>query len=235
MTHVNDSDYHLRDCGLFFHGNRPRARHSHLQRWTGHPGRGHPALRRRSGGAYDWRNPFASQGIFPSASGCPGKSVGKPGRLEARRNPSATEPQVAITIEGREVKVRAWRYNIPGLSGHQVPIYFLDTALPENSPWDQTLTDHLYGGDNRYRFCQEVVLGMGGMAILTALGTTDQVIYHMNEGHSALLALSLLEAQHRGREGSVPAEAEVEAVRRHCVFTTHTPVLPAMTSFPGSW
>ena len=142
------------------------------------------------------------------------------------------EPQVAITIEGREVKVRAWRYNIPGLSGHQVPIYFLDTALPENSPWDQTLTDHLYGGDNRYRFCQEVVLGMGGMAILTALGITDQVIYHMNEGHSALLALSLLEAQHRGRESSVPTEAEVEAVRRHCVFTTHTPVPAGHDQFP---
>jgi starch phosphorylase len=142
------------------------------------------------------------------------------------------EPQVAITIEGREVKVRAWRYNIPGLSGHQVPIYFLDTALPENSLWDQTLTDHLYGGDNRYRFCQEVVLGMGGMAILTALGTTDKVIYHMNEGHSALLALSLLEAQHRGREGSVPTEAEVEAVRRHCVFTTHTPVPAGHDQFP---
>jgi starch phosphorylase len=144
--------------------------------------------------------------------------------------PLALRP--SITIENRQVQVRAWRYDIHGLSGHRVPVYFLDTALPENSPWDQTLTDHLYGGDHHYRLCQEVVLGMGGMAILTALGMTEQVIYHMNEGHSALLALSLLEAQRRGREGPVSTESEVEAVRRHCVFTTHTPVPAGHDQFP---
>jgi starch phosphorylase len=140
--------------------------------------------------------------------------------------------RASVTIEDRQAQVRAWRYDIMGFSGHRVPIYFLDTALPENSPWDQTLTDYLYGGDHHYRLCQEVVLGMGGMAILTALGITDQVTYHMNEGHSALLALSLLEAQRQGGEGPVPAEAEVEAVRRHCVFTTHTPVPAGHDQFP---
>ncbi|RJR34491.1 MAG: alpha-glucan family phosphorylase [Deltaproteobacteria bacterium] len=134
------------------------------------------------------------------------------------------EPKATVIIEGRQVQVRAWRYEVRGLSGHLVPVYFLDTALPENTLWDQTLTDHLYGGDNHYRFCQEVVLGMGGVAILSALGFKEKVIYHMNEGHSALLALSLLESRRRGGEGSVFTEAEVEAVRRQCVFTTHTPV-----------
>ena len=134
------------------------------------------------------------------------------------------EVRAAVTIEGRQVQVRAWRYDILGLSGHRVPVYFLDTALPENSPRDQTLTDHLYGGDHHYRLCQEVVLGMGGVAILSALGFKEKLIYHMNEGHSALLTLSLLESQCQGEEGAVPTEIEVEAVRRHCVFTTHTPV-----------
>ncbi len=142
------------------------------------------------------------------------------------------EVYASVTIEDRQVQVGAWRYEVQGVLGHRVPVYFLNTALPENSPWDQTLTDHLYGGDHHYRLCQEVVLGMGGMAILTALGITEQVTYHMNEGHSALLTLSLLEAQRHEGESPVPTEAAVEAVRRHCVFTTHTPVPAGHDQFP---
>lgn len=142
-------------------------------------------------------------------------------------------PQMTITIEGRQVKVRAWRYEIQGLSGHKVPVYFLDTALPENSPWDQTLTDHLYGGDSHYRLCQEVVLGMGGRALISALAPEDRVIYHMNEGHSALLALSLLESGGQNGRSPAPTEAEVKAVRQQCVFTTHTPVPAGHDKF--SW
>jgi starch phosphorylase len=121
---------------------------------------------------------------------------------------------------------------VRGHYGHTVPVYFLDTALPENSDWDQTLTDYLYGGDDHYRLCQEVVLGMGGMAILSALGLKDKVIYHLNEGHSALLALSLLESMRQGGGASAPTEAEVEAVRQQCVFTTHTPVPAGHDQFP---
>ena len=91
--------------------------------------------------------------------------------------------------------MRAWRYIIRGVSGHEVPVLLLDTAVPENTPWDQTLTDYLYGGDSHYRLCQEVVLGMGGAAILRALGYNGEVHYHLNEGHSALLTLCLLEWQ----------------------------------------
>ncbi len=140
-------------------------------------------------------------------------------------------PRVAVTLEGREVQVRAWRYLVHGLAGH-VPIYFLDTALPENSPWDQTLTDFLYGGDDHYRFCQEVILGFGGVAMLKALGWEGKVIYHLNEGHSALLALSLLERQIEGRGDKIPQEADVEAIRKLCVFTTHTPVPAGHDQFP---
>jgi glycogen phosphorylase len=146
---------------------------------------------------------------------------------------SLMEPVVTVSIEERPVQVRAWRYEIHGLSGYKVPVYLLDTALPENSPWDQTLTDHLYGGDEYYRLCQEVILGMGGLAFLAVLGLEDNVIYHMNEGHSALLALSLLKSQVFKGAGSVPSEAEVEVVRRQCVFTTHTPVPAGHDKF--SW
>lgn len=66
--------------------------------------------------------------------------------------------------------VRAWRYVVRGVFGHTVPVYFLDTGLPENEPWEQSLTDALYDGDTRHRLCQEIVLGMGGVAMLQALG-----------------------------------------------------------------
>jgi glycogen phosphorylase len=172
------------------------------------------------------------QGYFRQHLDAQGNQTESPASWTPEETLEPMEPQVAITIEGRQVRVRAWRYEMHGLTGHQVPVYFLDTALPENSPWDQALTDHLYAGDPHYRLCQEVVLGMGGMAILSALGLKDRVIYHMNEGHSALLALSLLESQRQGGEGAVPTEVEVEAARSQCVFTTHTPVPAGHDQFP---
>ncbi len=72
------------------------------------------------------------------------------------------EPRVSVEIEGRAVQVRAWRHLVTGMSGHTVPVYLLDTDLPDNSPWDRTITDSLYGGDAHYRLCQEMVLGFGG-------------------------------------------------------------------------
>lgn len=133
------------------------------------------------------------------------------------------EPRITVSIEGRRVSVRAWRLPIQGVSGHAVPVYFLDADLPENNPPDRHLTDHLYGGDDRYRLCQEVILGFGGVAMLRALGHSLIHTYHMNEGHSALLALALL-AERTGGLGWEAAAADVEAVRQQCVFTTHTPV-----------
>ena len=102
--------------------------------------------------------------------------------------------RVTVQVEGRVVTVRAWRYDMRGQSGHVVPIYLLDTDLDENSGWDRGLTDHLYGGDTNYRLQQEIVLGMGGARMAHALGLRVNV-YHMNEGHAALLTLALLESQ----------------------------------------
>jgi starch phosphorylase len=84
------------------------------------------------------------------------------------------------------------------------------------------LTDELYGGDSKYRLSQEVVLGMGGVALLRAIGYPDIRTYHMNEGHSGLLVLALLEEQMNG--STVVTPGDIEAVRSQCAFTVHTPV-----------
>jgi starch phosphorylase len=131
--------------------------------------------------------------------------------------------RVTVLIEDRVVTVRAWRYDLEGRFGHVVPIYLLDTDLECNSGWDRGLTDHLYGGDSNYRLQQEIVLGMGGARMANALGLKVNV-YHMNEGHAALLTLALLEGQLGGGPLGAVNETDIEQVRRKCVFTTHTPV-----------
>ncbi|HEV3458046.1 MAG TPA: alpha-glucan family phosphorylase, partial [Thermoanaerobaculia bacterium] len=136
--------------------------------------------------------------------------------------PSANEI-IALTLQGRQVLVRAWRFDVVGVNGHVIPVFLLDTDVEGNDPWDRKLTDHLYGGDTYYRLCQEAVLGLGGIALLQALGCKPEV-YHMNEGHASLLALGLLEEHLAGRPLRDFTEDDIEAVRNQCVFTTHTPV-----------
>ena len=141
-------------------------------------------------------------------------------------------PQTAVTLEGRTVHLRSWRYEVRGEGGFRVPVYFLDTDLAENSEWDRTLTHFLYGGDQHYRLCQEVILGIGGVKMLRALGCENIERFHMNEGHAGLLVLELLdeEARKAGRESIT--HADVEAVKKKCVFTTHTPVPAGQDKFP---
>ena len=131
--------------------------------------------------------------------------------------------RIRVSVEGRDVIVRAWRYDMVGRYGHVVPIYLLDTDLDGNSGWDRGLTDHLYGGDTNYRLQQEIVLGLGGVRMANALGLKVNV-YHMNEGHAALLTLALLESEMGGGPLNSPTESDIQQVRNKCVFTTHTPV-----------
>ncbi len=126
-------------------------------------------------------------------------------------------PTVSVQIAGREVHVAAWRFEVRGVRGGIVPVFLLDTDLDANHPEDRGITASLYAGDARYRLAQEIVLGVGGVKMLEALGATRLGTYHMNEGHSALLALALLERQNA-------ASDPLAAVRELCVFTTHTPV-----------
>jgi starch phosphorylase len=100
-----------------------------------------------------------------------------------------------------------------------VAALFLDTDVAENEPRHRTITDQIYAGDQSHRLRQEAVLGIGGVRMLAALGLPDVATFHMNEGHSALLTLALLEASSRPDD-----PAQVAAVRERCVFTTHTPV-----------
>jgi starch phosphorylase len=150
------------------------------------------------------------------------------GRLEAM------PARATIEVQGRTVKLRAWRHAVTGVHGDVVSVYLLDSDLPENDAWDGTLTDTLYGGDERYRLAQEMVLGLGGVRMLRALGHDNIRAFHMNEGHSALLALGLLEERLDGAPMAVVTEADIDAVRRQCVFTTHTPVPAGHDQFPRS-
>jgi starch phosphorylase len=140
--------------------------------------------------------------------------------------------RASVEIEGRAIHLRAWKYSIRGISGHEVPVYLLDSDLEENTPWDRTITDHLYGGDVHYRLCQEALLGIGGVRILRELGYTQLTSYHMNEGHAALLALGLLEQRLGKPELSSATEEDLEAIRSQCIFTTHTPVPAGHDHFP---
>ena len=124
--------------------------------------------------------------------------------------PLPVEPSIAI--EGRPVRIRAWLREIEGVGGAKLPVLLLDTDLPANAPADRAITGRLYGGDADFRIRQEAVLGLGGKAVLDALGLKISK-YHLNEGHAALLPLALL------ADGMT-----VDAVRACAVFTTHTPI-----------
>lgn len=127
---------------------------------------------------------------------------------------------VQVKIEQRVVRVQAWQYDIVGLSGYVVPLILLDADVEENTDYDRTLTDFLYGEDERYRLAQEILLGIGGVRIIDALGYSGIERFHMNEGHASLLVLELLER----RNSTQQAEWDFNSIRNQCVFTTHTPV-----------
>jgi len=170
------------------------------------------------------------------------------------------DQMVTVDLEDRQVKVKAWKYEVgsrfPGTSlfkkiakwepvkhseketrvkspvGNHVPVYFLDTDLPDNSDWDRALTNHLYGGDKYYRLCQEIILGIGGVRMLRALGHNQIERFHMNEGHAGFLTLELMKEHCQAAGRRAILEEDIEAVRSKCVFTTHTPVPAGQDKFP---
>jgi len=121
--------------------------------------------------------------------------------------------EAKVKIQNRDVKIKAWFYNVLSITGGVVPVLFLDTDVEGNAPEDREISFYLYGGDEKYRLKQEIVLGIGGVRILDALNFKIRR-YHMNEGHSSLLALELL------RKYGI----DIERIRNLCIFTTHTPV-----------
>lgn len=130
---------------------------------------------------------------------------------------------VAVEIEGRTVWIRPWVYELKSPLERHVPIVLLDTNVKENDPRDRAITDRLYGGDKSERIRQEIVLGIGGERLLRALGFTIET-YHLNEGHAAFLALSLLLRNRDEDRHAADKTHGVDRVREQCVFTTHTPI-----------
>ncbi|HDQ15877.1 MAG TPA: alpha-glucan family phosphorylase [Bacteroidetes bacterium] len=126
----------------------------------------------------------------------------------------------SVNIEGRDVKIQIWLYKYKGIGGFIVPVFFLDTNVEGNSNWDRELTKYLYGGDNKYRLAQEIILGIGGVRAIKALGYKTIDRFHMNEGHAAFGTLELYNQFN-----------DVEKVRDQCVFTTHTPVAAGHDQF----
>ncbi|MBN1502262.1 alpha-glucan family phosphorylase [Candidatus Woesearchaeota archaeon] len=128
--------------------------------------------------------------------------------------------KIVVSIEGRDVIVQVWEYWVKGVKGYEIPVYFLDTNVPENTDQDKNITSMLYGGDEKFRLIQEVILGIGGVRIMQAIGYHNIQKYHLNEGHSSLLILELL----RQTKIETNDTHNFEKVREQCVFTTHTPV-----------
>ncbi len=172
-------------------------------------------------------------GYFHQEIGPDGAQEAHPASWRPESHLEPLRPRVKVAIADNPVVVRAWLLRLRGVGGHVVPVYLLDTDLPENAPEARRITDNLYGGDDRYRLLQEIVLGVGGVRMLRALGHERIDRFHLNEGHAALAALALLE-ERRGVQDAPSPEQAVEEVRRHCVFTTHTPVPAGHDRFSGA-
>jgi starch phosphorylase len=129
----------------------------------------------------------------------------------------------AVPLGDRTVLVAVWRVRVG-----RVKLYLLDTDLEENAPWDRELSARLYGGDRETRIQQEIILGIGGVRVLRALGVMPAV-WHLNEGHAAFVALQRIREL---VEQGTSFDAALEEVRRTTVFTTHTPVAAGHDAFP---
>jgi starch phosphorylase len=173
------------------------------------------------------------QGYFRQEIAEDGRQVEHPDPWDPPRFAQSLPAKVSVDIEGREVWIRGWLFVVTGMTGTQMPVILLDTDVPENAAADRLITDRLYGGDLEYRFRQEMVLGLGGVRMLEALGFSVRA-YHLNEGHSALLTLQLLRRYAYEEEHLRPGEAryDVPRVRDQCYFTTHTPLEAGHDRFP---
>jgi glycogen phosphorylase len=136
--------------------------------------------------------------------------------LHLERNPDGSELRIEVPYPGRTVYARVWRVQVGS-----VPLYMMDTNIEPNNPYDHDITDQLYGGDIDMRIHQEIMLGIGGVRMLKALGK-KVTAYHMNEGHAAFSALERIRMLIQ-EEGLSFATAKQVVVSSN-IFTTHTPV-----------
>ncbi len=139
------------------------------------------------------------------------------------RTPDGHEVVIDVELPGRTIYAKVYCIQVG-----RVPLYLMDTDIHPNSPQDRELSARLYGGDREMRVAQEIVLGIGGVRMLRALGIKPTV-WHMNEGHSAFLVLEL--AREMVEQG-VPFQEAVRRIQASSVFTTHTPVPAGNDAFP---
>jgi starch phosphorylase len=130
---------------------------------------------------------------------------------------------ISVDLPGRTVYAKIWHFQVG-----RIPIYLMDTDVPRNAPQDRELSARLYGGDREMRISQEIVLGIGGVRAVFALGY-NPAVWHMNEGHSAFLGLERV--RRKVQESGLTFTEAVEAVRANTLFTTHTPVPAGNDSF----
>lgn len=145
--------------------------------------------------------------------------------LQPQARADGSPLKVGIRMAGQDLLVQVWRVDVGRL-----PLYLLDTNLPENPADLRPITDHLYGGDSETRIRQEIVLGMAGFRALLEMGLSP-VVCHMNEGHAAFLALERIRTLVKAHGLTFP-EA-LEAARAGCIFTSHTPVPAGFDIFSG--
>jgi glycogen phosphorylase len=144
--------------------------------------------------------------------------------LHLERNPDGSELQIAVNYPGRKVYARVWRVQVG-----TVPLYMMDTNIEPNNPYDHNITDQLYGGDIDMRIHQEIMLGIGGVQMLKALGY-NVTAYHMNEGHAAFSALERIRMLIQ--EEGLNYDTAKQVVGSTNIFTTHTPVPAGIDLFP---
>ena len=130
---------------------------------------------------------------------------------------------IEVPVGGRDVAIRVWHVQLG-----RTPLYLMDANVEGNAPWDRRLTARLYGGDQETRIQQEIILGVGGVRLLHALGIRPSV-WHLNEGHSAFLGFERL---HEELQAGRSLEEARERIRASTVFTTHTPVPAGHDVFP---
>ncbi len=174
------------------------------------------------------------KGYFHQALDAAGNQIEKSDAWDVSDHLRQLKARVTVVMDKRELKVRAWQYDVVGATGFTVPVLFLDTDMRGNDARDRKLSHHLYGGDERYRLCQEYVLGVGGARMLRALGYEHIDRFHMNEGHAAFLILQLVDEELSRAGGRKIKPEHIESVRRKCVFTMHTPVAAGHDKFPMS-
>lgn len=172
------------------------------------------------------------EGYFTQTIDKDGVQHDEPVQWQPEQKLRRLDTTISIKLDGRSLHVGAYMVPVKAKDGFSVPVIYLDTNLPENTARHRAITSRLYGGDDELRLRQEAVLGIAGVRMLEALRCQNLKIYHMNEGHAALLVPELVRHTAK-RMGVAPSDRRVlDTVRERCVFTTHTPVPAGHDRFP---